>query len=212
MCNLYNLRTNQRALADDFSAARDLLGNMQPDYSVYPDYAAPIGRIGEDGKRELVTARWGMPTPPKFLEGKKTDPGVTNIRNVASPHWRRWLGTENRCVVPWTSFSEYSDTEKDEKGRKVLKWFALNEDQPLAWFAGLWTNWTSVRKVKEGEITTDLFGFLTTEPNAVVAPVHKKAMPVILRDAREVDQWLTAPWAEAKELQRPLLNHEIKVV
>ncbi|SDJ06378.1 hypothetical protein SAMN05216338_103816 [Bradyrhizobium sp. Rc2d] len=31
---------------------------------------------------------------------------------------------------------------------------------PLIAFAGLWTNWTSVRKAKEGEITTDVFGFL----------------------------------------------------
>jgi hypothetical protein len=28
----------------------------------------------------------------------------------------------------------------------------------------------SVRKVREGETTNDLFAFLTTEPNAVVAP------------------------------------------
>jgi hypothetical protein len=34
--------------------------------------------------------------------------------------------------------------------------------------------------VKEGETTNDLFGFLTTEPNGVVAPIHPKAMPVIL--------------------------------
>jgi hypothetical protein len=29
-----------------------------------------------------------------------------------------------------------------------------------------------VRKVKEGETTNDLFGFLTTEPNDVVGAVH----------------------------------------
>jgi putative SOS response-associated peptidase YedK len=29
------------------------------------------------------------------------------------------------------------------------------------------------------------FGFMTTEPNGVVAPVHAKAMPVILRQ----DEW-----------------------
>ena len=32
--------------------------------------------------------------------------------------------------------------------------------------------WTSVRKVKEGETTNDLFGFLTTDANDVVAPIH----------------------------------------
>ena len=33
----------------------------------------------------------------------------------------------------------------------------------------IWTRWTSVRKVKEGETTNDLYAFLTTEPNAIVA-------------------------------------------
>jgi putative SOS response-associated peptidase YedK len=28
--------------------------------------------------------------------------------------------------------------------------------------------------------THELFGFLTTEANAIVAPIHSKAMPVIL--------------------------------
>ena len=35
-----------------------------------------------------------------MIEGRKSDPG---IRNVSSPHWRRWLG---RCVVQFSSFSE----------------------------------------------------------------------------------------------------------
>ena len=91
--------------------------------------------------RELAVARWGlrgllpcMPTPPKFLQGKKTDPGVANIRNVASSHWRRWLGPENRCVVPFTSFSE---PEPQPGGKRPPAWFALGEDRPLAFFAGI---------------------------------------------------------------------------
>jgi putative SOS response-associated peptidase YedK len=53
-----------------------------------------------------MMARWGMPSPVFALKDKTSDLGVTNVRNVKSPHWRRWLGIENRCVVPWTSFSE----------------------------------------------------------------------------------------------------------
>jgi hypothetical protein len=33
--------------------------------------------------------------------------------------------------------------------------------QAVLAFAGLWTNWTSVRMAKEGVLTTDIFGFLT---------------------------------------------------
>jgi putative SOS response-associated peptidase YedK len=42
---------------------------------------------------------------------KNRDPGVTNIRNVNSPHWRRWTGPDSRCPVPFTSFSEFNKAE-----------------------------------------------------------------------------------------------------
>jgi len=78
--------------------------------------------------------------------------------------------------VPFTSFSE---NEVLPDGSRPPEWFAFDESRPLAFFAGLWTRWTSVRKVKEGETTNDLFGFLTTEPNAEVRAIHPEAMPVI---------------------------------
>jgi putative SOS response-associated peptidase YedK len=56
---------------------------------------------------------------------------------------------------------------------------------------------TSVSKVSEGLITTDLFSFLTTEPNDVVAWANPDAMPVILRTPEEIEIWMTAPWTAA---------------
>src|ERR1700730_11790108 len=83
------------------------------------------------------------------------DGGTTNIRNVKSKHWTRWLGVENRCVVPFNSFSEFNKAE----GGDI--WFAFDDTRPLACFAGIWTNWTSVRKVKEGETAADFWQRLT---------------------------------------------------
>jgi putative SOS response-associated peptidase YedK len=48
------------------------LGNLAPLPEVYPDRLAPIVRNTAEG-RELAMARWGLPTPPVFLKGKKTD-------------------------------------------------------------------------------------------------------------------------------------------
>lgn len=86
MCNLYNIRTNQAAIRDIARAMRDSLGNLQVLPGIYPDCAAPIVRTAADGVRELAMARWGMPSPAFALKDKKTDPGVTNVRNTASPH------------------------------------------------------------------------------------------------------------------------------
>jgi putative SOS response-associated peptidase YedK len=85
--------------------------------SLMSDQLAPFVRNSADGERELVMARWGMPGPLQF--GGQP---VTNIRNVASPHWRGWLSARNRCLVPATPLCEYAQT----KPRKTPTWFALS--------------------------------------------------------------------------------------
>lgn len=217
MCNLYSQTKSQDAMRHVFDdmveedeELIDTSGNLPPMAGIFPDYPAPIIRHGPRGGWQLAKARWGMPTPQVFLEGKRTDPGVTNIRNVASAHWKRWLGVENRCLVPFTSFSEIDSRSRAPRNHPV--WFALGTDRPLAFFAGIRTEWTSVRKLKEGEVKADLFGFLTCPPNREVAPIHPKAMPVILTRPEEWRHWLTAPATEALRLQRPLADGLLQIV
>lgn len=64
-------------------------------------------------------------------------------------------------------------------------WFALGNDRPLVFTAGLRTQWTSV---------------------------HLKAMPVILTTPQERHRWLSTPTSEALLLQRPLPDGSLKMV
>jgi len=200
MCNLYSITTNQEAMRQLFAVHADRTGNLPPMPSVFPDAMAPIVCTVPGGERELTMMRWGFPPPPNVQPRP-----VTNVRNVKSPYWRTWLKPEFRCLVPATSFCEYTDSQP-----KVPHWFALGHARPLFAFAGIWRPWTGERKKELAEHR--LFAFLTCEPNDIVRPIHAKAMPVMLTTHAEFERWLLAPTNEALDLQRPLANEDLMVV
>ena len=230
MCNLYSLSHRLQAILEMVAAMTKDIGNFGPMPGIFPDYSAPILRVQADGPLELAMARWGMPSSKKALLDAATrradklraknkpvdfdellrmepDAGTTNVRNTASAHWKRWLGVESRCLVPFTSFSEFNR----DAGGDI--WFAFGKERPTAFFAGIWAkDWSSVRKVRTGMETIDVFAFLTTDPNAEVGAVHPKAMPVILTTPEACETWMTAPWEQASALQRPLPDGALRIV
>ena len=121
------------------------------------------------------------------------------------PERSGWLKPENRCLAPATSFCEHLPEKP-----AIPHWFALGPERPLFAFAGILRPWQGLR----GKVDRvhELFAFLTTDANAVVAPIHRKAMPVILTTQEECESWMTTPMLETLCLQRPLPDGFLSVV
>lgn len=175
MCNHY--RTNPEAIPTwrEYIGAppqREEWSEIKID--VWPKYQAIIARA-ESNQTMLDSMAWGVPiTLPGKREGTTVTKRVTNVRNLNSPFWRSMLAKPaQRCLVPFSTFAE----PKPNAGREEV-WFKVT-DAPIAAFAGIW------RPSTEGNV----FAFLTCEPNPLVAPIHPKAMPVILHP-HDYDRWL----------------------
>jgi putative SOS response-associated peptidase YedK len=203
MCNLYSVTRSPEEMRRLFRLVHDRTGNLPPLPAIFPDNLAPVVRTNRDGEREMTMMRWGFPPPPNL----GTRP-VTNVRNVASPYWRGWLKADFRCLVPVTSFCEYTDSQP-----KVPHWFALDETRPLFAFAGIWRPWSGTRGPKSAPVEGKhlLYSILTADANDLVRPVHAKAMPVLLAQ-ENWDAWLEAPVEEALALQRPFPAERMRIV
>lgn len=187
MCNLYRLNTGPDELAALFSAT--VTKEVNWGSYIWPDYEAPIV-ISHKGERRIGPMKWGFPAN---MRGKRKTllKHVTNARNLSSPFWKpSIMRPERRCLVPFTTFAEPKPRE-DIEVRLAHHWFTIT-DQPIAAFAGLW------RSTDNGPA----FAFLTCEPNALVAPLHPKAMPVVLMP-QDYDTWLYGSHEEALSLQTP---------
>jgi putative SOS response-associated peptidase YedK len=57
-----------------------------------------------------------------------------------------------------------------------------------------------------------LFSFLTTAPNAEVAQVYEKAMPVLLLTEAQRETWMQGEIEEASLLWRPAKDGTLKVI
>ena len=189
MCNQYAPETSAALIAKLFNAqwSED---EMNWKDEVYPKYQAPVVRMKE-GRRIVDSMSWGFPTQVQG-KTKMLTKHVTNARNLASPFWKgSAMNPERRCLVPFRRFAEPRPGKDPVTGRPANWWFTI-ADQPVAAFAGLW------RPTEQGAV----FAFATCEPNALVAPLHEKAMPVILL-AEDHERWLSGDYADVTALQAP---------
>jgi len=193
MCNLYNLRVAKLEFNSYFQAQDDWRQQLlvEKDY-VAPDKPGYVVR-DVDGQRTLSVMRWGFPPP------KNADKSVVNCRNIESPFWRGALTKpERHCLVPATSFSEWSVKVPGEKQK--LHWFNV-PSRPIFGMAGIW------RPTDSG----DTYAFLTADPNGLVGAIHPKAMPVILLED-DWDAWLAGDFSAVVQLAQPFPSQLMAIV
>lgn len=196
MCNHY--RNHEQALSD----WKEYIGWNLPRWSpeqfseikidVWPKRPSLVIR-DEDGAKKIEAMTWGVPfTTAGKRPGTTVTKSITNVRNLSSGFWKSMLATPaRRCLVPFTSFAEPKPGKGPETGRPAEHRFTVNE-RPVAVFAGIW------RPTEIG----NAYAFLTCEPNPLVAPLHPKAMPVILHET-DCERWLTGTYEEACALAQP---------
>ncbi len=198
MCNRYRLTEGRRALAERYGVPTPYPDDLSvPPPELFPEKPAYVVRQTDAGRAIDVMA-WGFPhkVPGKRIDRATGKPvllnkSIANVRNYTSPFWRTALmNPERRCLVPFSAFSEYGLT-RGVDGKLPLHWFEV-PSRPIVSFAGVW------RPAEGGAV----FAFLTTDPNPLVAPIHPKAMPVLLAEEDE-EQWLTAPFDQAILLAQP---------
>jgi putative SOS response-associated peptidase YedK len=197
MCNLYRQRSTEN-LSRIFDAL-PLTEQPELKLDIYPKYDACVIRI-EEGRRIVDVMSWGIITTIKGKSGKPIQKPVTNVRNLTSPFWRSTIANPaQRCLVPFTSFAEPRPGKDPETGRPANWWFTVAGEEVCA-FAGIW-RWSEGKK---------RFAFLTCEPNPLVAPLHPKAMPVILQP-EDYESWLDGEAENACALAQPFPSQLMKV-
>jgi len=201
ICNRYRMEADAETMAERYGVYG--YGGRLPVGDIFPKKPAYVIRHEygpATATRQAIPMSWGI---VRVVPGKRVaaiEKPVTNVRNLESPFWRGTLAkSSQRCLVPFTAFSEYGPV-RDVDGKLPLYWFDI-PSQPISSFAGIWRT-DPVRGME--------FAFLTCEPNVVVAPIHPKAMPVILLPEDE-ERWLSGSWPEVADLVAPFPSQLMSV-
>jgi hypothetical protein len=106
----------------------------------------------------------------EFLDVYSQPPGAGSDRAGRRAH---------RAPGHAVGFSAVQDGRRlwDTSKPVVWRWFERADEQPF-FFAGIWRPWTGDRGTKKVPNIGDhtLFSIMTTEPNAIVEPIHEKAI------------------------------------
>jgi putative SOS response-associated peptidase YedK len=175
MCGRFTLTVNPANLKEVFSGF-SFPPQFAPRFNIAP--SQPLLAIPNDGTRQATFFLWGF--LPVWAKESSFSRKLINARAETLAEKPSFKGSfkYKRCLILADGFYEW----KALKGQKTPHYIFMKSRQPFA-FAGLWSDWESAdgSRLKTAAI-------ITTEPNDVVAPIHKR-MPVILPPS-VYDEWL----------------------
>jgi putative SOS response-associated peptidase YedK len=192
MCGRFTLRAPASVVAAQFGLFE--MAPFAPRFNVAPTQSVAVVRcLAGEPERELAWLRWGL--IPPWAKDAGVGNRMINARaeTAAEKPSYRAAFRRRRCLVAADGFYEWQRTGK----RKQPYFIRMEDDRPFA-FAGLWETWEGA-----GEGPVQSCTLLTTEPNALVAPIHNR-MPVILAEddyARWLDPSIEEPVALAPLLR-----------
>lgn len=177
MCGRFTLYHSPEDLTERF-ALQGSLFTPEARFNIAP--TQPVGAItahGPHAERLLEPLRWGL--VPFWAKDPAMGSKLINARSETvqeKPSFKHAL-SRRRCLVPADGFYEW-----DRKTRQPTH-FRLKEAALFA-FAGLYEEWHAPDGSPLRTCT-----ILTTEANALVAPIHER-MPVILQTPEDEACWL----------------------
>ncbi len=150
---------------------------LGPSYNIAPGNRV-LSVVVKEGRRLLVDFQWGL--VPHWAQDPSIGRRLINARaeSVAGKPSFKSAFTSRRCLIISSGFYEW----RNEGTRKVPFFIRLESGKSFS-FAGLYESWTSPDGIELRTCT-----IITTEPNAIMKPIHNR-MPVILPRDREA-RWL----------------------
>ncbi len=169
MCTAYELGKRGGSFPDHLKAeAVDVLLGTSGVHLIRPTIPAPV--IVADGSARTMSWGFRRSFAPKVKGHAPVMRTIVNSREdkLGGRTWKKAF-TERRCIVPAASFFEWVDSG----GKKVPLRFSRPGDEWI-WIAGIW---------EDNKDHGECFSMITTEPNAVLEPVHDR-MPAVLQDSQ----------------------------
>jgi putative SOS response-associated peptidase YedK len=179
VCGRFALFASPELVAEYFALAEPPA--LAPHYNLTPGQDIAAVRVDRDGVLRLHALRWGL--VPFWAKDAALGRRLINARldSLAGKPAFREAFTRRRCLIPASGFYEWG---VDAAGKKQ-PFFIRPRGEPLLAIAGLWERW----RAPSGE-PLETCVIVTTEANALLAPIHDR-MPVLLARAAQ-DVWLDA--------------------